>query len=335
MQLLPRLHADEFRVTVHLVRHLVTSQAPTLCNLPLRPIVPGGTDHIMVRIRDSLVARFPRYPGAISATGIERQWLSHIQEHLSESVPKIVHDGHPDFGPDSGKTYPAHWSILSYLPGQTAVPLDDSVSSAVVTSIVQSLIEVLKQIRTIHIPAELPLSELPHSYRTGSLSDRLLYLTSALQQCTDVFSTTEILEVFQCDLSNSKPYTGLPVAAHCDLQPANLVVGSSRTQRGREDFSECMTGVIDWSGLSFGDPAVDLLPAWMYLNKQGRFEFETLLEREGLADADMWRRARAWALSIAVIAYPYYRKTRPDHADVSHHTVNAVLGDVYEESRIR
>ena len=162
------------------------------------------------------------------------------------------------------------------------------------------------------------MTDLPQSYRTRSLSDRDLYLVSALDQCADVFDRDAILQAWNADMSNAIAHNGPPLAAHADLQPANILI-DPETHR--------LTGVIDWAGLSFGDPAVDLLPAWMLLDQQSRKVFRATSD----ADGDMWRRGRAWALSIGVIAFPYYRHSRPDHAAISKRQVVEVLADVEAE----
>ncbi|SDK96490.1 hypothetical protein [Arthrobacter sp. ok362] len=52
---------------------------------------------------------------------------------------------------------------------------------------------------------------------------------------------------------------------------------------------------------------VNLIVAWNLLEDEGRAAFR---DAAGV-DQATWERGRAWALSIGVIAYPYYLHTNP------------------------
>ena len=44
-------------------------------------------------------------------------------------------------------------------------------------------------------------------------------------------------------------------------------------------------------------------------------------------DDAMWVRGRGWALSVGLIALPYYQNTNPVLASISRHTIDEVLAD--------
>ena len=46
-----------------------------------------------------------------------------------------------------------------------------------------------------------------------------------------------------------------------------------------------------------------------------------------MVDAATWLRGRAWAVSAAIMALPYYRDTNPDIVARSWRVVEAVLAD--------
>ncbi|MBA3233318.1 MAG: phosphotransferase [Propionibacteriales bacterium] len=83
---------------------------------------------------------------------------------------------------------------------------------------------------------------------------------------------------------------------HGDLLAENLLVRDGR-----------LAAVLDFGGLSIGDPTVDLVAAWEILDPAARELLRTSL---GLDDAT-WLRARAWALALAVMTFPYYSRTMP------------------------
>ena len=101
-----------------------------------------------------------------------------------------------------------------------------------------------------------------------------------------------------------------PVWLHGDLQSGNLLAVDGR-----------LSAIIDYGCLGVGDPACDVMAAWIYLTSETRDLFRELLQ----VDDAMWARARGWALSFALIALPYYVDTNPGLASIALHTLNEVL----------
>lgn len=104
------------------------------------------------------------------------------------------------------------------------IPLIKSDTPLAADSLVESLVGILEQIRTVRIPAELPLPEVSKSCRSNSLPDRLPHFTAALEQCQGAFRCYQVLTAFQSDMLSAKPYTGSRSAAHGDPQAANLII---------------------------------------------------------------------------------------------------------------
>ena len=82
---------------------------------------------------------------------------------------------------------------------------------------------------------------------------------------------------------------------HGDLAAENLLV--------REG---ALSAVLDFEGVSVGDPTVDLVVAWEILDPPAR----DLLRRHVGVDDATWLRGRAWALSITLMIW-YYWTTMP------------------------
>jgi len=83
------------------------------------------------------------------------------------------------------------------------------------------------------------------------------------------------------------PHDGPPVWIHGDLQPGNL------------------------------------LAAWTPFTAEAREAFRAALGVDGAT----WARGRGWALSVTLIALPYYQHTNPFLVDVTRHTIREVLAD--------
>jgi aminoglycoside phosphotransferase (APT) family kinase protein len=56
------MHKDGVRVTPDQVHQLLVSQCPQWADLPVVPLSDGaeGTDHVLFRVGDDLVARMPK-----------------------------------------------------------------------------------------------------------------------------------------------------------------------------------------------------------------------------------------------------------------------------------
>jgi aminoglycoside phosphotransferase (APT) family kinase protein len=84
-----------------------------------------------------------------------------------------------------------------------------------------------------------------------------------------------------------------------------------------------ISGVIDFGCLGIGDPACDLIAAWALLSAPVRAIF-----RDALAiDDATWARGRGWALSIGLIALPYYQDTNSVFAATASRMIAEVLAE--------
>lgn len=76
---------------------------------------------------------------------------------------------------------------------------------------------------------------------------------------------------------------------HGDPHPANVLVAGGR-----------LAAVIDFGDLCIGDPATDLAIAWLAFAEDGRRAFHDHYGAIKGDDRALWRRARAWALSLGL-----------------------------------
>ena len=81
--------------------------------------------------------------------------------------------------------------------------------------------------------------------------------------------------------------------------------------------------MIDFGCLGVGDPACDVMPAWAYLTGETRDVFRAAVA----VDEATWARGRGWALSVGVIAIPYYKHTNPALAGIGRRAIDEVLAD--------
>ena len=72
-----------------------------------------------------------------------------------------------------------------------------------------------------------------------------------------------------------------------------------------------------------GDPACDVMAAWLFLPAETRDVFRDALQ----VDDATWTRGRGWALSMGLIALPYYQNTNPVLAGIARRAIDAAVAD--------
>lgn len=272
------MHDDDVPSDARLVSQLVAEQFPHWAALPVVAVPATGTDNLVYRLGDELVVRMPRIHWAVAQVERDAAWLPRFAATLAVAVPEPVAVGEPGLG------YPYPWAVHRWLPGSNPRPGDHP-------GLAQDLARVVVSLRR--------LTDGPGSSRTV-LPDRDEAVRAALAAVTDEVDLATATRVWEDGLS-TPPYDGVWVVRHGDLTCGNLLVDTS----GR------LSAVIDWGTVGLGDPAVDLVPHWRVFRGRSREVFRDAVG----ADEAAWVRARAWALSIAVLELSYYRDRDPVLAD--------------------
>ncbi|MBD2868690.1 aminoglycoside phosphotransferase family protein [Paenibacillus arenilitoris] len=280
-----------------LVKRLLAAQFPQWAHLPLRKLASTGTDNAIYRLGDEMAVRLPRVEWAAGQAETEYAWLPKLAPHLPLAISQPLALGTPAEG------YPWHWSVHRWLEGENATTgrIDDLRQAAIDLA---GFVAALQRIDAAGGPP-------PGFGRGMPLATRDAYVRDAIAQLHGTIDTEAAALAW--DVSLKAPvWQGQPVWIHADIHAGNLLV-----DRGR------ISAVIDFGGVGVGDPAGDLLVAWSVLTADTRPVF-----REALRPDDAtWARGRGWALSVGLIALPYYRDTNPVVAAISRHMVDEVLID--------
>jgi aminoglycoside phosphotransferase (APT) family kinase protein len=294
-----RMHADELPIDEALVARLVASQFPQWRELAIERVPSAGTDNALFRLGPELVVRLPRMPGAGGGIDTECRWLPRLAPLLPLAIPEPVGKGRPS------DDYPLPWSVCRWLDGEIAGSVREPIELAT------ALAGFIRRLRAIPLPSE---HARPQSYRGGPLAERDQDTRAAIAECGGLIDTELATEAWQAAL-RLPPYDGEPQWFHGDLKPDNLLVRQGE-----------LSAVLDWGCLAIGDPAVDQIIAWNFLTGEARQAFRSALA----ADDASWARGRGWALSIGLVALPYYRHTNPELAAVSAFQIRQVLADYLE-----
>jgi aminoglycoside phosphotransferase (APT) family kinase protein len=287
-------------VTADLVRRLLAGQHPDLARLPVE-FLANGWDNVMFRVGAELAARLPRRALGAQILVHEQRWLPLLAPRLPLPIPYPERIGHPAHG------YPWPWSIVPYLPGEpaaTADRLDLPLAADAVAGFLGAM----------HVPA--PADAPPNPFRGVPLADRAENFGKNLDTLAGQVDRAAVLGLWE-DALAAPVFAGQPLWLHGDMHPANILVRDGR-----------VTGIIDFGDITAGDPAADLSVAWMLLPASLHGAFRDAYQAyqvAAAADPALWRRARGWALNLA-LAFLAHSADNPLINGIGDRTLRAVLG---------
>lgn len=274
---------DSVPIDAVLVERLLAGQAPRWSGESLRRVDSSGTDNVLFRCGDPWVVRLPRVSWAALQPGTEARWLPHIASRVPLPVPVPVFVGEPANG------YPYDWTVVPWLPGSN--PGDDAAEDLELASALAAFLTALRAVPAAGGPAPGPAN----SGRGAPLATRDAAVREAIERMGPTIDRREALARWETALS-APVHESQGVWIHGDLHAGNLIVREGR-----------LVGVVDFGCMAVGDPACDLIPAWNLFDPPARERFRREMEPDDAA----WERGRGWALSVAVIALPFYQDTNP------------------------
>ena len=297
-----KMHAEEVDTSVSLVRRLLAAQYPEWADLPVAPVPSAGTDNALYRLGEDKVVRLPRIQWATGQVEKEHDWLPRLAPSLPLAIPIPLAKGKP------GEGYPWHWSVYRWLEGENATleRLADLRQAAL------DLAQFIAALQRID-PAVGPPPGPDNSFRGEPLARRDARTREAIASLQGVIDAGAVTAAWEAALE-APAWSGPPVWIHGDLQSGNLLAVQGQ-----------LSAVIDFGCLGVGDPAYDVMAAWLYLPAETREIFRAALEVDGAT----WARGRGLALSVGLIALPYYQTTNPVLAGIARRAIDEALGDYF------
>jgi aminoglycoside phosphotransferase (APT) family kinase protein len=295
-----KMHAEEVDIDIPLVRRLLEAQFPQWADLPLERLESFGTDNAMFRIGSEMVARLPRVFWVVDMLDKEQDWLPKLAPHLPLAVPLPLAQGMP------GEGYAWRWSIYRWLEGENATLERLADPDQAATDLAQ-FITALHRIDAVGGP---PPGD--HNNNRGvPLAERDARTHAAIAQLDGVIDTEAATAAWEAALQTPH-WDNPPVWIHGDIQSGNLLAHLGR-----------LSAVIDFGCLGVGDPACDLQVAWNLFTPQTRQVFRAALE----VDDATWARGRGWALSVGLIALPYYLTTNPGLVRIARYAIDQAFAE--------
>ncbi|GAA4974240.1 aminoglycoside phosphotransferase family protein [Actinoplanes utahensis] len=279
------LHEGEITIGEAGVRQLLEQQCPQWAALPLTP-AGAGTENTMYRLGETLLVRLPRTTEKAGALRKETRWLPRLADRLPLRIPSPVYAGSP------AGSYPADWAVFTWIDGAEAGP--DTVGDWAAFG--TDLAGFVRELHRIELGAVRQGGDLSW-YRGGELRPCDAWVTRDLAASRPLIGDEQVdglEEIWRAGLalpSPDRPHVWL----HGDLKPTNLLVKDGR-----------LTAVIDFGALSVGLPDAEHATIWD-LPAGAREAYRKELD----LDEVTWRRARAWAVAVAVSGIAYYWSTFP------------------------
>ena len=276
-------------IDVSLAARLVAARFPGFSALPLTPLDTPGTDNTLFRLGERACLRLPRLAAADEQLVKEAEWLPQLSAMPFELPKPLALTG--PFG-----DFPFHAAIYEWLPGRSALETPPTDMAKAAESL-GGFVSALRKQPTLNAP----VAGAHNQYRGAPLSVRDRLTRSALSRLDGMVDAGKLANIWTTCLDTPR-HPGPDKWLHGDLHAGNLIVRDG-----------ALVGVIDFGLLGIGDPAVDLIPAWSFLDASTR---EAFCDVAG-AGPDEWRRGQGWALSTAAIALDYYRDANPALSSLS------------------
>ncbi|WP_405792347.1 aminoglycoside phosphotransferase family protein [Streptomyces sp. NBC_01506] len=282
-----------------LVKRLIAAQFPQWSALPVTPVEVDGWDNRTYRLGDAMTVRLPSAAGYVPSVAKENEWLPRLAPQLDVAVPTVLGLGVP------GEGYPFPWSVRRWLPGETARPerIGDMARFAV------EVAEFLLALQRCDATGGPVAGE--HSAYRGAppahYDEDTRRCLAALKGRMDTDRATAVWEA-----ALAAEWRGAPVWFHGDIAFGNLLVGDGQ-----------LTAVIDFGQSGVGDPACDLVIAWVMFSGDSRAAFRQAVGQ----DDGTWARARGWALWKALLLLAENIDTDQELAAANRQVIDEVLAD--------
>ena len=228
-----------------------------------------GFDNEIWRVGHRAV-RLPRRREAVAALRTEQRWLNEAAGPLPVQSPAVLFAGEPT------ETFPYPWSVTHFVDGRTGFDCSFDIRAASAETLATSL-RALHRIAPPDAPHN-PLRGVPLENRRDNLQTRLAAVGAE--------HAAIVARHFERALT-AQPFPDDPVWIHGDVHLGNLIYDD-----------QALVGLIDFSDLACGDPAVDLGGALLSLPREAHQRF---WQSYGHADRDLQLRALGWAALLAVL----------------------------------
>lgn len=291
---------QSIQITTELVQGLVAEQFPQWAQLPVQKLDDLGTDNWLFRLGETYIVRYPKNENASKQLLKEFSILKKLCPRLPIETPA------PIALKEAGSQHSFPLGVYHWIEG---VPYKLSALQHDFSA-VETMVHFIASLQRINPEGGSPPSR-SNNFRGVPLAQREEETRQYLRQFPGHHDSHVLSKIWEF-LKNAPVWDNPLVWIHGDLHWGNVLTRSNR-----------IVGVIDFGALGLGDPATDLMSAWIFFDHDARQYFKSRID----ADAATWARGAGWALSFAIIALPYYLPKKHVLADIAEHTLLQVVHD--------
>lgn len=255
---------------IAVVKKLIADQFPQFKSLEVVPTEIKGYNNYTFRLGDDFIIRLPSDQKYVPSMEKEQEILSELSGYLSLKIPNPVFKG------TLSERFPRVWSIYKWIDGKSVNLFP--IKGLNLKSLAQDLALFLNQLHNIDVSHFTSLEKGSFS-RGCHLSVYNNEIDESLVRLSKEVDVDKVRSVWQQAISSK--WSQAPVLVHGDIAPGNLIINDKK-----------LSAVIDWGGITSGDPACDLMIAWTFFDKDSRAIFKNDLN----LDDNTWARGRGWAL---------------------------------------
>lgn len=257
-------------ITPSLAKSLINLQFSQYSNLPIIPVKRQGHDNRTFHLGNDMLIRMPSGEDYASKVEIEQKWLPKLSPNISLMIPKPIHMGEPS------KDYPYHWSIYEWCEGESLNLISKDTLN--LEEIAKDLANFLKELQKIDV-SNAPIAGKHNFYRGAKINIYFDDAINNIKKLENIIDSKKAISIMEESI-NSK-WEKEPVWIHGDLAIGNILIKDNK-----------INAIIDFGGMSVGDPACDLVLYWNFFEGKSKDIFKSELA----LDQDTWNRARGWAL---------------------------------------
>lgn len=291
----------QIAITPDLARKLIDKQFPEFADLPIVSVEQQGHDNRTYRLGKDMLIRMPTAESYALKVPKEQALLPKLAPHLTFSIPVPIKMGTPS------KDYPYPFSIYKWLEGKSLnlLVLDNDCLEKFAFDIAKFLKE-LQGVDNVDGPA-------PGQHNWWRGDHVSVYDEGARDQIAKLSSIINSNKAIQLwEKACKTRWNKNSVWIHGDLSIGNILIKNGS-----------LSAIIDFGGMSLGDPACDLVIAWTFLKDKERHIFI----REMALDKETWLRAKAWALWKATFELCEIADKNSPEAHVQKRIIQDVLYD--------
>jgi aminoglycoside phosphotransferase (APT) family kinase protein len=277
------------------IKKIIEESFPQYKNLPIKEVKFQGHDNRTFHLGDNLLIRLPSHERYSKSIEKEYFILNYIKSHFSTKITESVHIGMPC------EFYPYNFLINKYIEGKSLneIKLLDK------KEFILDLCKFLNELWNIDINVNYDLKPDNRGSHVGLYAYELLELLNIYEKHL-ILKPKDIIKKINPILGT---FCEKRVFIHGDLLPGNIIIKNNKLE-----------AIIDWGCGAIGDPACDVIIAYMYFNKHERKIFKDNL----YIDEDTYNRGKIWALWKLLINI----KIKPDLISININLANEVLQDL-------